>query len=142
MFGNYVMFKGVASGQLSCIHLNVHLIIKCFFMYLVIFLALMSTLLGISITLLDFNALLKSSYFSLYFHSLKFFLPTPVIQIHLSLFLIHLFLCDFLSIQSWILAFLVLLLIFVNRFVFLRVVLGSSQNQEGTEIFHMLPSPK
>ena len=33
MFGNDVMFKGVASGQLSCIHLNVHLIIKCFFQY-------------------------------------------------------------------------------------------------------------
>ena len=32
-FGNDDMFKGVASGQLSCIHLNVYLLIKCFFQY-------------------------------------------------------------------------------------------------------------
>lgn len=32
-FGNNVMFKGVAPGQLTCIHLNGHHIIKYFFQY-------------------------------------------------------------------------------------------------------------
>lgn len=32
-FGNDVMFKGLASGQIACIHLNVHYIIKYFFQY-------------------------------------------------------------------------------------------------------------
>lgn len=33
-FGNNdVMFKGLASGQIACIHLNVHYIIKYFFQY-------------------------------------------------------------------------------------------------------------
>ena len=32
-FGNDFMFKGLASGQIACIHLNVHYIIKYFFQY-------------------------------------------------------------------------------------------------------------